>query len=465
MIRAGAASKSVVLLLSLLALRSLGECQTFSVLDNLGVNSGGPTNPGYNMVQARDGNLYGTSPGGGKYNYGTVFKLTPAGKLSVLHSFQWGSGAGPYGGLTLGTDGVFYGITEAGGTYGNGTVFKMTSSGQYTVLYNFTGGNDGQLPWAPPIEGTNGLFYGTTTRGGANGWGTVYAVTTSGKLTTLYALTTTEVSPQSPLLQAASGLFYGVSPYGGGQACGEIFSVTAAGRVAPVYLFDCSHGGSPYGSLIQAQNGIFYGTASGWGKYGNGSVYTLTAKGTYVDLYDFEGTPDGGGPYAPLIQATDGEFYGVTAGTPAGVVNGTIYKISAAGKLSVLYSFDGTTGANPYGGLIQHTNGAFYGATVNGGTGTLCNGAGCGTLYRLDVGLKPFVALLPGSGVVGASVGIIGQGFVGTTKVSFNGVSATFRVMSGTFLTATVPEGATTGVITVTTPSGVLKSNRKFRIR
>jgi len=181
-------------------------------------------------------------------------------------------------------------------------------------------------------------------------------------------------------------------------------------------------------------------------------------------LYDFMGSPDGGGPYAALVQATDGEFYGATSVGAAPANNGTLYKINPQGALSVLHTFDGTNGANPYATLLQHTNGALYGSTVAGGTGTKCTN-GCGTLYKLDLGLKPFVRLLPTLGKVGSTVEILGQGFNGTTSVSFNGTTAHFTVRKDTYLTAQVPVGATTGFVTVMTMTGRLTSNYKFVVR
>ena len=168
---------------------TFAHAQTFSVLYNFGIKNGDPLNPGSVLVQGRDGNLYGATSNGGTQGFGAVFKITPQGKLIVLHSFDGASGGGdPLGGLTLGADGNLYGTTYIGGAFQNGTVFKITSNGNFTVLYSFTGAADGQLPSAPPVEGAGRNFYGTTIRGGANGWGTIYKITGFGTLTTLYSL-------------------------------------------------------------------------------------------------------------------------------------------------------------------------------------------------------------------------------------------------------------------------------------
>ncbi len=166
---------------------------------------------------------------------------------------------------------------------------------------------------------------------------------------------------------------------------------------------------------------------------------------------------DGCSPDAGLVQATDGNFYGVTvAGGTTG--NGVIFQITPAGAYSILYNFDGTHGANPESTPMQHTNGKIYGLTYGGGT---CRQ---GVVYSFDMGLGPFVSLVSTTGKVGKTVEVLGQGFTGTTAVSFNGTAATFKVGSDTYLKATVPSGATTGSVTVTTPGGTLTSNKPFRV-
>lgn len=155
------------------------------------------------------------------------------------------------------------------------------------------------------------------------------------------------------------------------------------------------------------------------------------------------------------MQASDGNFYGATSAGGAKDY-GSLYKITSAGAFSVLYSFDNATGATPEVTLFQHTNGDLYGDTCIGGKYSR------GVVYSLDTELQPFVRLLPTWGKVGTSIGILGQGFTGTSEVSFNGVSARFTVESDTYLIATIPTAATTGQVSVTTPLGTLKSNQTF---
>jgi uncharacterized repeat protein (TIGR03803 family) len=218
---------------------------------------------------------------------------------------------------------------------------------------------------------------------------------------------------------------------------------------------------------VQGADGSFYGTTLHGGNgncfEGCGTIFKVTAKGGFITLHIFAG-PEGDDPSAPLIQATDGEFYGTTAGG-GNFGGGTIFKISSAGALQTLYNFctqaNCTDGAGPWGGLLESTNGILYGTTTAGG-GLSC--AGCGTVFSWNEGLSPFVAFVRAAGKVGHPVEILGQGFTGTTNVSVNNIAASFTVVSDTFLTLTVPAGATSGYVTVTTPGGTLTSNVSLRV-
>lgn len=204
--------------------------------------------------------------------------------------------------------------------------------------------------------------------------------------------------------------------------------------------------------------------------FGCGTVFKVTPKGVFATLYAFcQKSPcvDGAEPddsaSAGLTLATDGEFYGVTQYEGANSY-GTIFKITSAGRLTTLHSFTGPDGSSPMAAPIQGTNGIFYGTTADGGNSLPpCEGR-CGTIYSLDVGLRPFVTFVQPFGKVGQTGGILGQGFTGTTEVSFNGVPTNFTVRADTFLTTTVPPGAMSGSVTVTTPTGVLTSNVPFQV-
>ncbi|MFZ0953174.1 MAG: choice-of-anchor tandem repeat GloVer-containing protein, partial [Candidatus Sulfotelmatobacter sp.] len=378
------------------------------------------------LVQGVDGNFYGTTAFGGDsgcteyyetYNgCGTVFKITPGGTLTTLHSFDGSDGAFPLsGGLVQASDGNFYGTTTS-------TVFKITAGGAFATLHIFDG-TDGAYPEAGLVQGTDGNFYGTTSAGGLSGCG----------------------------IQAEDG-------------CGTIFKITAEGAFATLHIFDETDGYGSLSGLVQGPNGNFYGTAYYGGvncdPLGCGTVFKIAPGGTLRTLHTFNDTV-GTDPYAGLVGATDGNLYGTTTYGGANA-NGTIFKITPSGTLTTLHSFDGTDGTEVGSlapvALIQATDGNFYGVIGGGGA------YGDGTVYRLSTGLGPFVSFLRSLGTVGRTAQILGQGFTGTTSVSFNGTPAAFTVESDTYLTAVVPAGASTGVVTVTTPGGTLTSNKTFRV-
>jgi uncharacterized repeat protein (TIGR03803 family) len=467
------------------------QAQTFTTLHSFDGTDG--TNPYAGLVQATNGNLYGTTNAGGANSVGTVFKITPKGTLTTLHSFDGTDGSYPYAGLVQATDGNFYGTTYIGGANGQGTVFKITPSGTLTTLYSFCsqGGfncTDGADPLAGLVLATNGDFYGTTQYGGANciangGCGTVFSITPSGTLTTLHSFAgypTDGSNPQGALVQGTDGSLYGTTVQDGPNCiadggCGTVFKITPSGTLTTLYNF-CSQGGSnctdgkyPNAGLIQGTNGDFYGTASAGGAnctaYGGcGTIFKIIPSGMLTTLYNFcsqggSNCTDGAQPDAGLVQGTDGNFYGTTVSSGANN-DGTAFSITPSGStLTTLHSFDGTDGYQPYATLVQATCGKFYGTTYAGGTNN------DGTVFSLSVGLVPFVATNPTSGEVGKAVKILGTNLTGATSVTFNGTAATFTVKSKSEITTTVPTGATTGTVKVVTPRRTLSSNVPFRVR
>jgi uncharacterized repeat protein (TIGR03803 family) len=463
------------------------SAQTFTTLYSFGsmTNEGNYLLGG--LVQATDGNFYGTTQEGGANpscdggtGCGTVFKLTPSGTLTTLHSFcsQAGcpDGEFPYSGLVQATDGNFYGTTYEGGTNNGGTIFKITPSGTLTTLYSFCSQGrsicpDGQGPIGGLIQGSNGSLYGTTWVGGLSSCaylcGTVFKITTAGALTTLYSFTgfADGGKPAAGLVQGSNGNFYGTTNAGGANGFGgTVFEITPNGTLTTLHSFDGTDGSAPAAALVQAANGSLYGTTSNGGGGTLGTIFKMTPAGALTTLYSFclqSGCPDGELPSGGMVQATDGNLYGTTY---EGGINesGTVFKITPAGALTTLYLFCSLSncadGQNSHGGLIQDTNGNLYGTTQIGGAD------GAGSVFSLSVGLAPFVETQPTAGRVGAVVKILGQGFTGTTGVSFNGKAATFKVWSKTYLTATVPSGATTGFVTVLTPADTLKSNKQFHV-
>jgi uncharacterized repeat protein (TIGR03803 family) len=469
--------------------------QTTNILIGFdGTNGASPNN----VVQGFDGNLYGTTGSLGANGGGTVFKITAGGKLTTLYSFcaqtNCADGAIPDVGLVQGTDGNFYGTTFYGGTGDNctngcGTVFKISPGGVLKTLHNFDL-TDGSHPAAGLMQGTDGRFYGSTSQGGANnsctgGCGTVFKITAGGKLTTLHSFDSTDgAGPFAGLVQGTDGNFYGTTSNGGANCfpfgCGTVFKITTGGALATLYSFctqtNCADGAGPSAGLVQATDGNFYGTTGSLGANGGGTVFKITAGGTLATLYSFctqTNCADGSHPTAGLVQATDGSFYGTTSVGGSGnncfiqVGCGTVFKITTGGKLTTLHSFCSQTncadGRNPLAGLVQATNGKLYGATSLGRANNRC-ADGCGTLFSLSVGLGSFVETQPTSGKVGAAVTILGTNLTGATSVSFNGKTAAFKVVSSSEITTMVPTGATTGKVKVKTPHGTFVSNVVFRV-
>ena len=260
----------------------------------------------------------------------TAAMALPAQTFTTVYSFCVDStcsdGDLPAAGLVQATDGNFYGTTPYGGAIGNGTVFKITPGGTLTTLHSF-GQLDGRHPLTALVQATNGDFYGTTSDFGAeiSSRGTIFEITPSGTLTTLYSCSYLDCSMPSALVQATDGNLYGTA-IDGGYSAGTVFKITLTGTLTTLYTF-CSgfrSGGCPDGlvgnvppaPLIQASDGDLYGTTSSGGAQGFGTVFKITPSGALTTLYSFcaqTGCTDGAGPWAPLVQATDGNFYGTTS--------------------------------------------------------------------------------------------------------------------------------------------------------
>lgn len=372
---------AVVLLLAVGATPT-AQAQTYSVLYSFTGSTDG-AEPFAGLVQATNGNLYGTTLMGGASGYGSIFQITTNGPLTTLHSFDKTHGAYPVAGLIQATDGNFYGTTDQGGSHGYGTVFKITPGGVFTSLHSFSN-KDGAYPAAELVQATDGNLYGTTTRGGTHNFGTVFKITTGGTLTTLHSFYN---SPDAGLIQATDGNLYGTAS-GGKINYGTVFKITLAGAITILHSFDFTDGYAPEAKLVQGIDGNFYGTTSGGGANNGGTVFTVSSGGTFTSLYSFCSQPtcdDGSFPSA-LIQATDGNLYGVTyrEGTKG---NGTIFQITTGGSLTTKYSFNGsgTDGDHAVGALMQDTNGEFYGTTAGGGANN------DGVVFSLSMGLEPFV--------------------------------------------------------------------------
>jgi uncharacterized repeat protein (TIGR03803 family) len=303
----------------------------------------------------------------------------------------------------------------------------MTPFGTVTTIYNFCSlpnCADGLLPTTPLVQGTDGNLYGATSQFDTFP-ATIFKITTSGKLTTLYTFCEQQgcTSGDAPnaLLLGTDGNFYGITSRGGASGpngLGTVFKMTPGGTLSTLYSFcsvgSCLDGADPGGGLVEGTDGNLYGTTSEGGQYGSGTL------------------------------------------------GGTIFKITPQGSLTTLYSFcaqqpNCADGTDPFGPPTQGTDGNFYGTTSGGNVGS-------GTLYKLATGLGAFIKFLPAGGKVGSEVGILGNALVGATAVTFNGVAAKFSIPSATLILTHVPTGAKSGVITVTTPGGTLTSNVPFHV-
>ena len=412
--------------------------QTFTTLHSFDGTDG--LEPTSGLVQGSDGNFYGTTYFGGTSENcdngcGTIFQVTPGGTLTSLHSFNGADGENPGFGLIQGSDGKFYGTATT-------TIFSIVPGGTPVILASVSGLSSGLA------QGTDGNFYGTT--GGTDGGtvscsgncGTVFKITPSGTLTTVYTFNGTNGYTPNSVVQGTDGNFYGTTEFGGSDNCGygqplscsTLFKLTPSGTLTTLYSF-CEQAGCPDGNspsvLVQGTDGNFYGTSTAPLDKGADTVFKITPAGTLTTLYTFceqAGCPDGSAP-GGLVQGTDGNFYGTTrlGGSGSGpncVGCGTIFKMTPQGTLITLYSFDETDGNGP-DGLAITTNGTIFGTTGNGGA------SNDGTVFSLSLG--------------------IGGTTASTTSLNLSPASVTVGSAGPVVMTATVAPASGSG-----TPTGVV---------
>jgi uncharacterized repeat protein (TIGR03803 family) len=450
--------------------------QTFTNLVTFDITNG--AYPSAALVQGLDGNFYGTTVEGNGRNQcsggcGEVFKVTPSGTLTILHSFSKTDGGYPVAGLVLAANGNFYGSTAGCSTFVVACVpsffFEITPAG---TLTNFPTSYPTSV--AMMQDNVNGNLYGTSLMSG--NVGVIFEMTPGGAVSPLYNFDNgnpeTEGSPLAPLVEGTDGFFYGTTENGGDKTpagcqevsgCGMVFKIGTGGHIQILHKFDDTDDGyTPLGGLIEGSDGNFYGTTLYKGTAASGTVFKMSSTGALTSLYTFECAQikcaQGLQPYAGVIQATDGNFYGTTY---TGGVNGygTVFRVTSAGALTTLHSFDKTDGGYPQAGLVQGTDGDLYGVT----TGTPGSHV-YGTVFKLSMGLAPFVKTVPTAGYPGTTIFVLGTGLTGATSLTFNGKAAAFTVVSATEIKATVPKGSTTGIVQVTTPSGTLWSNVAFKV-
>jgi uncharacterized repeat protein (TIGR03803 family) len=352
------------------------------------------SSPYAGLIADTAGNLYSTTNTGGTNNSGTVFKLAPDGTKTVVYTFTGGSdGANPEASLIMDKTGNLYGTAFDGGTQsgssGIGTVFKLTPAGSQTVLHTFTYGTDGGNP-QDGLLSYKKIYYGTTEVGGASGNGTVFKLTPSGTETVLYSFATGTdgANPFGGLIVDAAGNFYGTTEAGGATGNGTVFKVAQNGTETVLYSFKGgSDGQNPYGALVKDSAGNFYSTTyygggTGCGGLGCGTVFKLAPSGTETVVHAFAGGSDGMSPEAGLVKDAAGNLYGTTfqgGGKGCGSLGcGTVFKIAANGAETVLHAFaGGSDGSFPTASLIAKPQGYFSGTTLAGGA------SNSGTVFKV----------------------------------------------------------------------------------
>src|SRR5579862_6347177 len=283
------------------------------------------------------------------------------------------------------------------------TTFGVQSGVVFNTLYSFTGSNDGARPEAGLVQGSDGYLYGTTEIGGTNNLGAVFRISTQGAYTNLYSFTSGNdgANPMAGLVQGSDGYFYGTTDGGGTNGAGTVFQISASGVQTNLYSFTGTNDGAfPRAGLVQGRDGSFYGTTDAGGTNGKGTVFKINSNGALTTLYSF----NGGGfiapnPVAGLVQGSDGNFYGTTyQGGASG--NGNVFQISSNGAYTNLYSFSGgNDGANPVAGLVQGNDGNFYG-TTDGTVFKISTNGALTSLYSFtsgNDGAVPAAALVQGN--------------------------------------------------------------------
>ncbi len=355
-------------------------------------------NPQATLILNFDGDFYGTTAQGGPTGVGTIFQATTAGAETPIHTFTGfgNDGALPVGNLFPGVtcngpDGFLYGVTAQGGRFNNGTIYKVTTSGTYTHLYSFQGPADGASPQGGLFEGTDGNFYGTAFSGGAGNSGVVFRITPAGVYTVIHTFSATDATginadgagPAAGLVLNIDGNFYGTTTSGGAHGLGVLFRISNSGTFKTLYSFQGIDGADPVATLIPDASGNLFGTTQQGGANSTGEIFEWKHSGSLTVLHSFPSVnsagvnTDGAYPVANLMWGKHGALYG-TASLGGGLGRGTIFSITTGGTFTTLYSFaGGSDGASPQAGLFPGTDGKLYGTAFTAGA------FGFGTIYSL----------------------------------------------------------------------------------
>ncbi len=394
---AGSALALAIILLTALLSTTPAPAQTFTLLYTFtgGADGGDPIG---GLIMDAQGNLYGTTAGGGNpaclHGCGTVFKVDATGHETVLYSFTGTGGDGyfPSDSLVQDVQGNLYGTTQLGGTYGYGTVFRVDPFGKETILYGFSGASDGGSPYGGLIMDDSDDLYGTTYFGGdlscnvGHGCGVVFEVENSGMETVIHTFTAhwrDGAGPSGGVVRDGHGNLYGTTEaggeYGGPSGYGTIFKIDTTGKETVLHSFNGQDGDQPWAGLaLDAQDNL-YGTTflgSTGVDGGPGIVFKISKTGKETVLHRFARPKDGHRPTGGVVRDAQGNVYGTTSG--GGYWNcGTVFRVDKAGKETLLYTFTGgSDGATPYAGLVQDAQGNLYGTT----TGSFGTG---GTVFKI----------------------------------------------------------------------------------
>ena len=456
------------------------------------------------LLLGTDGNFYGTCEMGGNNSAstGTFFQVTPTGTLTVLHFFDGTfsgttDGCYPLGLPVQASDGNFYGTTFECGVNDAGILYKITPAGVFSVIHPFAFGSaDGNQPEGALIQGSDGNLWGTLSFGGANNGGAVFKSTLKGTESLVFSFascpgTTTGCNPFAGLVQGTDGNYYGTAEQGGANNQGVAFKVTPGGTYTLLHSFNSATdmGAYPILPLTLVTDGNFYGVATDCigGGCSPADLFEITSKSVFTDIFNFPvlGGNNNSVPLSPLLLSTTGTFYATTYEGGSGL--GSFYSLAngqsafvalqqtsakEGSQINILGQGFSSSSVVKFGGVAATratlTGSTFIQATVPAGalTGKITVTTGATTLSSLvTFKVTPLVKTFsPTSGPVGTPVTITGTGLSQATAVKFNGTAATFTVNSDTQITTSVPTGATTGKITVTTKGGTASSSTSFTV-